>query len=139
MKLKSKQSDDCKSKGTSSTEASYVEEEYDFGALVVTSEYKGGDSWVLDSGCSSHMTSNFSFFSTYQKVDGRKVTIGKYASCPIVDVRKIELLCLMGCENIYRSPSCSKHDRHLIFLGTLDKEGIMCEGGVMKVGKGPMS
>ena len=46
-KLKTKQSVDCKSKGTSSTEASYVEEEYDVGVLVLTSEYKGGDSWVL--------------------------------------------------------------------------------------------
>ena len=43
--------------------ASYVEEEYDIGALVVTCEYKGGGSWVLDSGCSSHMTFNSSFFS----------------------------------------------------------------------------
>ena len=48
-KLKFKQSDDCKSKGTSSAEASYVEEDFDVGALVVTSEYRGGDSWILDS------------------------------------------------------------------------------------------
>ena len=48
-KLESKQSDECKSKGTSSAKASYVEEEYDVDALVGTSEYKGSDSWVLDS------------------------------------------------------------------------------------------
>ena len=54
-KLKSKQYHECKYKGTSSVEASYVREEYDVGALVLTSEYKGVDSWVLDSRCSSHM------------------------------------------------------------------------------------
>ena len=43
-KLKSKQSDECKSKGASSVEASYVEKEYDIGARVVINEYKGGDS-----------------------------------------------------------------------------------------------
>ena len=43
-KLISKQSDECKSKGSSSAKASYVEEEYDVGVVVVTNEYKDGDS-----------------------------------------------------------------------------------------------
>ena len=32
------------------------------------------------------MTFNSGFFSTYQKVDGRIVTMGNKASCPIVCV-----------------------------------------------------
>ena len=76
-KLKAKQTDESKSVKASSIEASYVEsEDYDVGALVVTSEYKGSDSWILNSGCSRHMNFNSSFFSTYQKFDGRKVTMG---------------------------------------------------------------
>ena len=43
--MKAKQSDESKSGKASSAEASYVEnEDYDIGALIVTSEYKGGDS-----------------------------------------------------------------------------------------------
>jgi Pol polyprotein len=93
-KLKSKQSDESKSNKAIAAEASYVEGEiYDDGALVVTSEYKVFDSWILDSGCSRHMTFNSKFFSTYQKVDGRKVTMGNEASCLVLEM--LNSSCLM--------------------------------------------
>ena len=68
-KLKAKQSDESKFGKASSAEGRYVEnEDYDVGVLVVTGEYKVGDSWILGLGCSRHMTFNSSFFSTYQNV-----------------------------------------------------------------------
>ena len=98
-KLNSKQSDESKSNKAIAAEASYIEGEiYDVGALVVTSEYKGGDSWILDSGCSRHMTFNSNFFSTYQKVDEGKVTMGNEASCPIVGIGDVKIVMFDGVE-----------------------------------------
>jgi Pol polyprotein len=141
-KLKAKQSDESKSNKAIAAEASYVEGEvYDVGALVVTSEYKGGDdSWILDSGCSRHVTFNSDFFSTYQKVVGRKVTMGNEASCPIVGVGDVKFIMFDGLERtltgVLHVPGMT---RNLISLSILDKEGFRCmgEGGVLKVGKGP--
>ena len=85
------------------------------------------------------MTFNSSFFSTYQKVDGRKVTIGNKASCPIVVVGDFRIIMFDSVVRILTGvlhvPSMN---RHLISLDTLDKEGFRCvgEGGDMKVGKG---
>ena len=140
-KLKAKQSDESKSTEAISAEASYVEsEDYDVGALVVSSEYKGGDSWILDLGCSRHMTFNSCFFSTYQKLDGRKFTMGNKASCLIVGVGDVKFIMF---DDVVRILTGVLHvpgvNRHLISLGILDKEGFRCigEGGVLMVGKGP--
>ena len=140
-KLKAKQSDESKSAKTSSAVASYVEsEDYDVGALVVTNEYKGGDSWILDSGCSRHMTFNSNFFSTCQKVDGRKVSMGNEASCPIVGAGDVKFIMFDGfVRTLIEVLRVLSMNRHLISLCILDKEGFRCigKGGVLKVGKGP--
>ena len=139
--MKAKQSDESKSAKSSSAEVSYVEsEDYDVGALVVTSEYKGDDSWILDSGCSRHMTFNFSFFSTNQKVDGRKVTMDNEASCPILGVGDVKFIMFNGVvRTLTEVLYVPGMNRNLISLSILDKEGFRCigEGRVLKVGKGP--
>ncbi|XP_057518372.1 uncharacterized protein LOC130799287 [Amaranthus tricolor] len=132
----SKQSDESKSAKSSSAEVSYVEsEDYDVGALVVTSEYKGDDSWILDSGCSRHMTFNFSFFSTNQKVDGRKVTMDNEASCPILGVGDVKFIMFNGVvRTLTEVLYVPGMNRNLISLSILDKEGFRCigEGRVLK-------
>ena len=136
----SKESDDCNSKGTSSAEATYVKGEYDVGALVVTSKYKGGDSWVLYWGYSSHITSNSSFFATYRKVDRIKVTMGNEADCPIVGVGDVRIIMFDGVVRTFpKVLHVPCMNRNLIFLGNSDKESFRCisEAGVMKVGRGP--
>ena len=86
------------------------------------------------------MTFNSSFFSTYQKVDGRKVTMGNEASCPIVGVGDFKFIMF---DDVVRTLTEVLHvpsmNRNLISLSILDKEGFRCigEGGVLKVGKGP--
>lgn len=35
----------------------------------------GYKEWILNSGCSFHMTTNRDFFTTYEKVDGGNVTL----------------------------------------------------------------
>ena len=102
-------------------------------------EYKGGDSWILDSGCSRHMTFNSSFFSTYLKVDGKKVTMGHEATRSIVVVGDVKCIMFDGVvRKLIRVLHVPGMNRHLISLSIFDKEGFRCigEGGVLKVGKG---
>ena len=56
----------------------------DGGVLVATHEYKGENEWILDSGCSFHMTPNKDLFTTYEIVDGGNVTMGNNATCKVV-------------------------------------------------------
>ena len=132
-KLKVKQFDECKFKEGSSTEACYVEEVEDICSLVVTSEYEDDNSWIWDTGCSSHMTFNSSFLSTYQKVDRRKVIMAYGAYCPIIGIGDVEFTVFDGVvrtlSEILHIPSLNKH---LISLGTLVEEGFRCigKGGV---------
>ena len=102
------------------------------GALVVTSEYKDDDSCISDSGCSNHITSNSSFLSTYQKVDGRKVTMGTEASYPIVSIGDVRIIMFDDVVRIlFRVFHVPSLNRHLTSLDTLDK-GFRCigKGGV---------
>ena len=75
------------------------------------------------------MTFNSNFFSTYQKVDGSKVTIGNEASCPIVGVGDVKFVMFDGVERtligVLHVPGMS---RNLISLSILDKEGYRCIG-----------
>ena len=42
--------------------------------------------WFLDSGCSKHMTSDLSKFSTFTKKDGGFITFGDNAKGKIIDI-----------------------------------------------------
>ena len=111
------------------------------GVSVATHEYKGENEWILDSGCSFHMTPNKDFFTTYEKVDGGNVTMGNNATCKVVGVGSIQMKMFDG---MGRTLSDVRHvpglKKNLILLGTLDKNGcrIACQVRVMKVIRGSL-
>ena len=68
------------------------------------------------------MISNSSFFLTYQKVHGRKVTMGNEASFSIVGVGVVRIIMFDGVvRTLSKVPHVPSMDRHLISLGNLDK------------------
>ena len=86
------------------------------------------------------MTSDSCFFSTYQKVDGRKVTMVNETSFFIVGIGYVRIIMFDGVvKTLFGVLYVPSMNKHLIFLGTLDKKDIRCigEGGVMKVSKAP--
>ena len=50
----------------------------DSGVLVATHGYKDSDEWILNLGCTFHMTPNKNFFQTYESINGGNVTMEKY-------------------------------------------------------------
>ena len=79
------------SKDSTSGDASYVNDSDDGGALMVTHGYKGDKEWIVDWGCSFHMTPHKEFFSTYEKVDGGSVTLGNDVICKIMGIGSVAM------------------------------------------------
>lgn len=123
-------------------EASYVDTDSDSGALVAThGRIKGKYEWILDSGCSFHMTPNKDLFSSYEEYNGGNVTMGNNATCKVIGTGTVAINMFDG---IVRTLTKVRHvpelKKNLISLGTLDTNGCKCiaEGGVMKVVKGAL-
>ena len=139
-KLKRKLEEEAR-EGTSNANASYVNDSDDGDVLVATHEYKGNNEWILDSGCTFHMTPNKTFFHTFESVDGGNVTMGNNTTCKVVGIGSIKIKMFDGIvrtlTDVRYVPGLKKN---LLSLGTLDKIGcrITCEGGVMKVAKGSL-
>ena len=60
--------------------------------LSVTSNSKHPvDSWILDLGCSFHVTPNKDWFDTYRSVNSGIVTMSNGAHCKITDIGNIRI------------------------------------------------
>ena len=58
--------------------------------LVVTTD-SNKDDWILNSGCSYHMTPNKHWFETYEEVSGGKVIMGNDAACKVVEIGTVRI------------------------------------------------
>ena len=135
------------SKEGSSKSANVVEEEDsesgdgDILSVLFSSEHLT-DSWILDSGCSYHMTPNKDWFHTYRLVNTGSVLMGNDASCKVVGIGSIKIKMFDG---VVRTLCDVRHipelRKNLISLGTLDCNGYSYKsaGGVMKVSKGVLT
>ncbi|KAG8478786.1 hypothetical protein CXB51_028618 [Gossypium anomalum] len=118
-----------------------IVEDYNDGELLVTSvnDSKVSEGWILDSGCTFHMSPNWDWFTTYETVSECVVLIGNNASCKIIGVGTIKVKMFDG---VVRTLSDVRHvlelKRNLISLSTLDSKGYryIVESGVLKIFKG---
>ncbi|KAG8473296.1 hypothetical protein CXB51_035427 [Gossypium anomalum] len=74
-----------------------VVEDYSDGELLVASvnDSKVSEEWILDSGCTFHMSPNRDWFTTYETVSEGVVLMGNNASCKIAGVGTIKVKILM--------------------------------------------
>ena len=49
---------------------------YDSGEGLIISDFSPGDEWILDSGCTFHMTPRRDWLINYKPIEGRKVLMG---------------------------------------------------------------
>ncbi|KAG8473469.1 hypothetical protein CXB51_035771 [Gossypium anomalum] len=70
-----------------------VVEDYSDGELLVASvnDSKVSEEWILDSGCTFHMSPNRDWFTTYKTVSEGVVLMGNNASCKIAGVGTIKV------------------------------------------------
>ncbi|KAG8501080.1 hypothetical protein CXB51_003194 [Gossypium anomalum] len=112
-----------KSKGRSK---SSNREDYSDGELLVASvnDSKVREEWILDSGCTFHMSPNRDWFTTYEIVSEGVVLMGNNASCKITAVGTIKVKMFDG---VVKTLSDVRHvselKRNLISLSTLDSKG----------------
>ncbi|KAG8481358.1 hypothetical protein CXB51_026131 [Gossypium anomalum] len=112
-----------KSKGRSK---SSNREDYSDSELLVASvnDSKVSEEWILDSGCTFHMSPNRDWFTTYETVSEGVVLTENNASCKITGVGTIKVKMFDG---IVRILSDVRHvpelKRNLISLSTLDSKG----------------
>ncbi|KAG8490786.1 hypothetical protein CXB51_014006 [Gossypium anomalum] len=118
-----------------------VVEDYSDGELLVASvnDSKVSEEWILDSGCTFHMSPNRDWFTTYETVSEGVVLMGNNASCKIAGVGTIKVKMFDG---VVRTLSDVRYvpelKRNLISLSTLDSKGYRytAESGVLKISKG---
>ncbi|KAG8478507.1 hypothetical protein CXB51_028390 [Gossypium anomalum] len=120
-----------------------VVEDYSDGKLLVAfvNDSKVSEEWILDSGCTFHMSPNRDWFITYEMVSEGVVLMGNNTSCKITGVGTIKVKMFDG---IVRTLSDVQHvpelKRNLISLSTLDSKGYRytAESGVLKISKGSL-
>jgi hypothetical protein len=76
------------------------ESDEDEATTLVTCVNKN-DKWIIESGCSHHMTTNKSKFITLNYYDGNSVRFGNDAPCLIKGKGSIKLTNKISCDNAY--------------------------------------
>ena len=113
------------------------------GELLVASDAdsRASENWILDSGCTFHMTPNRDWFSTYKPVYKGVVLMGSNSSCKVAGIGTVRIRMFDG---VVRTLGDVRHvldlKRNLISLSTLDTKGYKYtdEGGVLKISKGAL-
>ena len=106
--------------------------------LVSSSRDHITDSWIMDSACSYHMTSNKDRFDTYRLVNSSFVLIDNDVSCRVVIIGNFIVKMFDG---VIRTLCDVRHvpnlRKNLISLETLDDNGFNYKSvnGVIKVNK----
>ena len=59
------------------------------------------DKWIIDSGCSHHMTGDKSKFTSFTQNDGNSVRFGNNAPCLIKGKGSIKLTKKISCDSVY--------------------------------------
>ena len=95
--------------------------------LALVSAVKSGnlsDDWVLDSGCSFHMSPRRDWFDTYESCNGGNVIVGNNAPCKVTGIGSIRLRTRDGRKlTLTRVQHVPTLGKNLISLGTLDDLG----------------
>lgn len=114
---------------------------YDSAEVLVVSKNSSMNGWILDSGCSYHMTPHKEYFSSIEMRNMGVVQLGDDRPCEIMGQGKVTLSLDNGTEVVLENVRyIPKLTRNLISLGTFERAGyvVSLKGGKTKVIKGSM-
>ena len=99
-------------------------------ALMVTGD-GANDNWVIDSGCTHHMTCRRDWFTDFKEIQSSKILLGDFHTVETLRVGTVKINARGGIvkmmQNVRYVPPLR---RNLISIGTLDKLGFKhCGGG----------
>ena len=110
-------------------------------SLVASSSSFHSDEWILDSGCTYHMSPNREWFSDLVELNGGVVYMGNDNACKTVGIGSIQLKNQDGSTRVLTDvryvPSLKKN---LISLGALESNGsvVTMRDGILKVTSGAL-
>ncbi|KAG8493126.1 hypothetical protein CXB51_010660 [Gossypium anomalum] len=123
-----------------------IVEDYSDGEILVASvnNSRVSEEWILDSGCTFHMSPNQDWFTTYEIVSEGVVLMGNNASCKIADVGTIKIKMFDGVVRTLSEGSTVTGDAAVASSSLLDDDitklwhmrlGHMSENGMKKLSK----
>lgn len=113
-----------KSNGSVKAEASVGKAEYDEPLMVTASCHLNREGWVLDSGCSYHMTFRRDLMFDVEEINGGKILMGNDTFCEITAIGKVKFVNYNKSEVILTGVRYSESARrNLISLGQLETLG----------------
>lgn len=118
-----------------------VADGYESAEVLSISTEKHSEEWILESGCSFHMTPNLEWFSSYKEIDGGKVLVGNNMACNVIGIGTVKLKMQDGSVKLLLDVRhVPELKRNLLSLGILDQSGCSFkgEGGTLKVFKGSL-
>lgn len=113
-------------------------EGYESAEVLMITEASCTEEWILDSGCTFHMTPCRSYFSDISEFEGGKVIMGNNQKCTVKGIGTVSLKLTDGsCKVLHSVRYVPDLKRNLISLGTLDRAGYRytSENGTLKVMK----
>ena len=94
---------DCKDSDSSEDEIVYIaiKDESDNDEMNLISHVRKNDTWIIDSGCSHHMTGDKEKFENIEDYDSGSVRFGNNEPCCIKGRGRISLTKELVCDNAY--------------------------------------
>ncbi|GJV61585.1 retrovirus-related pol polyprotein from transposon TNT 1-94 [Tanacetum coccineum] len=92
--------------------------------------------WIMDSGCSYHMTPRLDILFDFLECDGGRVQVGDNRECKIGGIGKVRIQLRYGSSFVLHNVKyIPELKRNLISLGTLEKKGftVKLQSGKVKV------
>ena len=80
-----------------------------FGIALKISDFTGGDTWIIDSGASDHMTFDKSFFSSLSPSPIQEVSNANGVSFPVLGIGSIQVTPTLVLNNVLYVPALSHH------------------------------
>ncbi|KAL5563211.1 hypothetical protein UlMin_032958 [Ulmus minor] len=141
--LKSKEQKRKSEMGEHTGDAAVVQNDNGYESLdvLVVSTKHSDRHWIMDSGCSFHMTPNGGWFEDYKEINGGQVLLGNNKPCKVIGIGSVRIKTHDGIERILSNVRhVPELKRNLISLGMLDQHGFSWKGekGVLKVSKGSL-
>lgn len=94
---------------------------YNDGKVLMASAKLKDSEWILDSGCTYHMTHNEHWLSDYQDFNEGKVTMGNNHSCSIAGIGSVSIKMADGLVRFLENVRwVTELSRNLIFISILD-------------------
>ena len=115
-------------------EAAVIVDKLHYSNALAVSDLNPRDNWVIDSGCTYHMTSMRDWFDTFSELDGNQILLGDNHTVEAKGIGSVRVNTHGGSVTVMHNVRYVPHlRRNLISTGTLDKLGFRHSGGDGKV------